>query len=153
ALAHWDVTIERPPVEAVRALQTQRRLFASERQRQEVAAGCYEVLLAWAQAEALPGPNAGQQRAALQALRLLQLAQALARANTPTPPQTFPLRRARSLARSGGARGAAAERARAGAVPRRTALDHFLAALQEYRQGQSERALGTCEEVLRQQAD
>jgi tetratricopeptide (TPR) repeat protein len=153
ALAPWGITAERPAVEVARALDRYRRYFTSAQQRQQVAAGIYEVLLAWADAEAaLPGPDAGRVAGARRALRLLEAAQALAGAHGLEAAQTFHVRRARYLTQAGD-REAAAERARAARLSPRTPLDHFLAALEEYRQGRLERALRGCGEVLRLQTD
>jgi tetratricopeptide (TPR) repeat protein len=153
ALKRWGVTAEQSPAEVVRALDQHRPYFASERERQEVATGCYEVLLAWAEAE-LPGPGAaGRVGAARRALDLLADAEALGRAHGLDAARTFHVRRARYLAQAGDDRAAAAERALAAGLRPRTALDLFLTAVEDYRQGKSEQVLATCKEVLRQQSD
>jgi tetratricopeptide (TPR) repeat protein len=153
ALARWGVTAQQSPAEVGRALEPYRHYFASARQREQVAAGIYEVVLAWADAEAaLPAPGAARLAGAKRALGLLAGAEALARAHGLEAAQTFHVRRARYLAQARDDK-AAAERAQAAGLRPRTALDHFLVAREEYRQGRSERALLACREVLRQQPE
>jgi serine/threonine protein kinase len=65
ALAVWGVEGDDPPGAAVQALEGQRRYFEPPRRFGEVAAGCYEVLLVWAEAEAEPVP--GEEASARQA--------------------------------------------------------------------------------------
>ncbi len=117
------------------------------RKLDQVAVGCYELLLLWAEAEAST-PQGGKL-----ALQLLDVAAALARTNNLVPSQTFHLHRARYLAQAGDEQGAREERTRAAALPPRTALDHFLATLDAYQEGRFAGLRAGCEEILRQQPD
>src|SRR5206468_2481114 len=123
---------------------------------EQVASGCYEVLLEWAEAEAEPlpgeGPAAGQARAR-KAVRLLDLASALAKAHRVPTPQAFHVRRARYLAQAGDEQAARTEHELALQGPPSTALDLFLTALEDYRQGQFSQASAACARVLQQQAN
>jgi tetratricopeptide (TPR) repeat protein len=133
------------------SLKPYRGLFASDQQMAQVAAECYQVLLAWAEAEAAPLPGqADAERAARakQALRRLDAAEALAREHQLRTPQAFHVRRARYLAQAGDeAAPRAAEKEAAGMQPQ-TALDHFLSALESYRQKKFEAAASACAVVL-----
>src|SRR5262249_39829890 len=77
----------------------------------DLAAECYEVLLAWAEAEAPPerGQGAPGEPGTRRALHLLDVADALAAAYRQPRPRAFHLRRARYLALAGGAAPARAE--------------------------------------------
>jgi tetratricopeptide (TPR) repeat protein len=155
ALTPWGITEERAPVQAARDLKAQRAYLASSDQWRQVAAGCYEVLLTWAETEGepLPGAAGGAVVAgAKRALRLLALAREVAEAAGLRTPQTFHRRRARYMELAGDAGRAAAARAAADGVPAQP-LDRFLAALEDYRQGRLAQARASCEEVLRQQPE
>ena len=80
--------------------ESRRRYFESAEQRKQVAADCYQILLAWAEAEAAPA--AGQDPGKLpdgarNALRLQDTAAALAEAQQLPVPRAFYLRRTRYL--------------------------------------------------------
>jgi tetratricopeptide (TPR) repeat protein len=156
ALARFGVRVDRAAAEAVQALERER--FASAGQRKQVAEGCYELLLAWAEADAeagrLPGrPAAERAKGTRQALRLLDTAAALGRAHGVPAPLAYYQRRARYHAQAGEEKAAAAARLRAAGLRPQTALDHFLAALEDFRQGQTDRAAAACERALQQQND
>jgi tetratricopeptide (TPR) repeat protein len=125
-------------------------------QHRQLAAGCYQVLLVWAEAEATaPSDQAAGELPArvLRALRLLDRADALARDFGLRVPQAYHLRRAHYLSLLGEADRAREERQRAERTPRDTALDHFLTALHCYRRGQFDQAAAACEQVLGQEAN
>jgi tetratricopeptide (TPR) repeat protein len=149
ALLRFGVTIRRTPTEEVRALERECGRFTSKAELKEVAAGCYEVLLAWAEAEAetgmLPPWSVNRQRqSARQALRILDTASALAREYGVMPPQAYYLRRSRYHARAGEQKEAALAKRRAAGLRPRTALDHFLAGLEHYRQEKFDQAAREC---------
>jgi tetratricopeptide (TPR) repeat protein len=147
ALEQFGVTAADRPAEAGQRLLAYRRHFASPRQMQEVAAGCYQVLLAWAEAAAVVEPPGKQ------ALRLLELAAALGRAHDLPAPRAFHLQRARCLALMGNEGEAGKERDQAGQMQPATALDLFLTALDSYHQGRLPQAATACQEVLQQEKD
>jgi tetratricopeptide (TPR) repeat protein len=161
ALALWGLTgAGQPPVvsaaQAARALERDRGHFKDPRQVGEVAAGCYEVLLVWAEGEADVAPTAtdAERRAgARRALALLDAAAALGQAYGVPAPQAFHTRRARCLVLAGAEEAARAERERAARLPPTTALDHFLSALESWRQGQFDQSAHACEKALRLQPD
>jgi tetratricopeptide (TPR) repeat protein len=155
ALSPWGLTEERAPAEAARALLAERAYFATPQQWREVATGCYEVLLVWAEVEAQLLPGAAEEERAAgakRALRLLALAQEVGRAGKLATPRAFHQRRAEYLAQAGKGKDAPAARAQADGLARQP-LDHFLDALNDYRQGRPEQARSGCAEVLRQQPD
>jgi tetratricopeptide (TPR) repeat protein/tRNA A-37 threonylcarbamoyl transferase component Bud32 len=140
------------PQEAVQGLEACRSRTPD--QFGPVATGCYEVLLSWAEAEAgfASELKLEEQKArAERALGLLAVADAVGVAAGIPPTQTFHHRRARYRTQAGDPSGAAADRARAGELPARTALDHLLVALDAYKQGQLSQVDAACEEVLRLQ--
>jgi tetratricopeptide (TPR) repeat protein len=158
ALRRFGLTIGESPAEAVQALERQRGWFASEAERKQAAAWCFEVLLAWAEAEAewglLPGRPADAPRAgARAALRLLDTANALTQAHGTPTPRAYHRRRARCHDRLGSQKEAAAERALAEKSRPETALDHFLAALEYYLQGKLAQAADASALALRKQPD
>jgi serine/threonine protein kinase/tetratricopeptide (TPR) repeat protein len=149
ALAVWGVTDLEQPAGLAAALERHRTHFESPQQAQQVAAGCCEVLLVWAEAEAgQPGSAA-----AARALRRLDSAAALAQAHGLAVPRALHLRRARYLARLGLQQPARAEAARAARAEPTTALDFFLTALEHYAQEQLEPAATACAAALRLQAN
>jgi tetratricopeptide (TPR) repeat protein len=157
AILPFGVTPECSPAQVVQALQRERGLFASAQEMREVAENCYEVLLAWAEAEVqsslLPGRPLDQRKpAAQQALRRLDVARGLARANGLVTPKAYYLRRARYHAQAGQPKEAATAQALADAMQPSTALDFFLAALEHYRQHQLDLAARECGLALRARA-
>ena len=149
ALALWDISIDRPPADAVQSLESERERFPSPGQWKQTAQWCCEVLLAWSEAEAeseqlpaqpvekgLPGVH--------RAMHLLEMANNLGQAHQVPPSQAYHLRRARCLAQLGDQQGAAAEKALAAKMRPNTALDHFLAALEHHRQDRPDDAIGEC---------
>ncbi len=123
------------------ALDLARRQL-DERQKDEVRAGCYEMLLVLAEAEAT-----GEDRpeAARRALEVLDLAR------PPTP--AFHLRRARYLEMLGRDKDAGAERVRAVRLRPVGALDHFTLGLERLRRGEWDDAAGSFDEALRLQPE
>jgi len=110
-----------------------------------VAEECVEVLLTWARAEATaPAPDGDPHKA----LRLLEGAAALGEAHGLGTPRALHLHRAHCLELLGNAAEARAERNQAAAVAPATALDHFEAALEDYRAERWEAASTACEEAL-----
>jgi serine/threonine protein kinase/tetratricopeptide (TPR) repeat protein len=155
-LAPFSLGLRTPPAEAAQALDPYRRELRMPQRAQQLAAGCYEVLLLWAEAvaDAPPDPKAaGRDVSARQALHLLRLADALGQAYELPTPQVYELRKARYLAQAGEDCEAVAERDRAARLDPNTPLDHWLAALDAYRRKDTDRAESACGEVLRQQSD
>jgi eukaryotic-like serine/threonine-protein kinase len=156
ALALVHVSADGPPEAAGRALGPFRPHLESGQRLERVAADCYGGLWVWAGTEpAAPPAAAPAERAerARRALRLLDTAAALARAHGLSTPQAFHLRRSRYLGQSGDTEGERQERERAAQTRPETAFDYFLAALEEYQRGRSERAAAFCEKVLGRQPD
>jgi tetratricopeptide (TPR) repeat protein len=149
ALGKFGLTADDQPGDAARRLDAYRHA-AEPGQIDQLAAACYQVLLAWAEAEAprpparAPGDEAGLRRA----LHLLDLADALASAHHLPAPRAYHARRARYLDLAGKDREARAERARAERRPVTTALDLFLTALDSYRQNDFVQAAQACERAL-----
>jgi tetratricopeptide (TPR) repeat protein/tRNA A-37 threonylcarbamoyl transferase component Bud32 len=153
ALGRLGLHVSFPPEEARAGVQRLRDQLEPE-QFGRVAAACYEVLLVLADAEAaqLPGQETGERAAcARRALNVLDVAAVIGSATGVGPTPTYHLRRARYRSRTGDEKEAGLEQARAAALPPRTALDHFLIALDAYGQGEWERVAVSCREVLRQQ--
>jgi tetratricopeptide (TPR) repeat protein len=150
-----SVDAGRPPAEGGQALLAQKQRFESPEQMQQVAEGCYEVLLVWAEAEASTPPErpAGRIGRAREGLRLLDVAEALGKAHGIATPQAYHLRRARYLAWAGEEKAAAAERTRAGGLRARTVRDHFLAGLEAYRERQYGAARAACALAVRRQPE
>jgi tetratricopeptide (TPR) repeat protein len=154
ALARFDIRAEEAPAEAVRHLDAYRPWCAEPARLDRAAAGCYQVLLAWAEAEATPGPGEGAGEASpREALRLLDVAAALGEAHHLPTPRAFRLRRARYLAQAGDEAAARAEREQADRLRPETSLDLFLTALDAYRQGRLAEAADACDRVLSREAD
>jgi tetratricopeptide (TPR) repeat protein len=153
ALRRFGVTVEPSANERSAGLRDP-DAFASPEQLARVAQDCYEILLVWADA-VLPADTAKADHGdgARQALRLLESAQALTRAHHLEVPRAFYLRRARDRELSGDLRGAEADRAQARAMKPRTALDHFLEAMEAWQLGKTAAAARACEEVLLRQPD
>jgi eukaryotic-like serine/threonine-protein kinase len=156
ALALLGLKADTPPAEVGTLLEPFRRHLPSGPDYDRLAAGCFQVLLSWAEAEAdaPPGETAGGRTAGVrQALRLLDLAAGLARAQHVELPRAFHLRRARYLTLLGDADGAGAAGLEAGRAGTANALDSFLAALDHYREGRPAAAAAACEEVLQREPD
>jgi tetratricopeptide (TPR) repeat protein len=133
---------------AVEEFQQVGEFFASKLQRRQVGEWCCEALLVWADAEAAVGQPGLQP-----ALRLLDQAEALARAEGLPKIRSLHARRAEYLLATGDAKKARAEQALAERLEPATALDHFLLALTSYRADKPEQAIRNCEEALRLQPD
>ncbi len=152
ALSRFNLGIDTPLPEAAR-LGEQWREAASPEAARRLEAGCFEVLLSWAEAEAtaLPGVGKPGHEAQLrQALRLLNVARAV----RPNPDlRSFHLRKAKYLEAAGDRATAGEERAAAARLPAATALDHFLSALDLYQQGKIREAAAACDQALKQEPD
>jgi serine/threonine protein kinase/tetratricopeptide (TPR) repeat protein len=156
ALAPWGLAENTTPEAAAGALAGFERLPGSAQQGKRIAAGCYEVLLAWAESEAEVPPGelaAGKEARLRRALRLLTIAEALGRAHGLLTPQALYLRRARYLGQLGDEKAARAESVRAAQVRPSTGLDFFLAALDSWLKGDSVKAAGACAQALEKQPD
>jgi tetratricopeptide (TPR) repeat protein len=144
------LTIDDGPEQAAAGL----RPYGEALERQEfarLAAGCVEVLVFWAEAEAAPlaGGAPGIANARWQrALHLLNAAAAVAEEYQLPVSQELRVRRAACLAELGDRDGAGKERQRAARQKRRTGLDHFLAARKLYDQHDFAGAVAACGEVL-----
>jgi tetratricopeptide (TPR) repeat protein len=150
ALAEFQLGAEDSPANATRCLEAFRPC-AEPGQLEAIAADCYEVLLAWAEAEAPPG--AKDKAGARLALHLLDLAAALGEAHRLSAPLALHLRRARYLALAGKEAEARAERHLADGQKPETALDLFLTAKESYLQGETAKAAADCDAVLLRQPD
>ncbi len=142
--------------EAVASGLTAYRPALSPREFKRLATGCYQILLAWAEAEAAApagrSPAAADERLR-QALRLLKTAAAVAEADGLPTPRAFYARRAGYRARLGDEAGARADRRLAGRATAATALDHFLTAQDAFRKGDFAAAAEACREALQGEPD
>jgi tetratricopeptide (TPR) repeat protein len=137
------------PQRLARGLGPFRQLVEAPGQLDRLAEECVEVLLAWADAEAVAPPPDGPNRA----LRLLDGADALGGAHELATSRAMHLRRATCLDLLGDAPGARRERERAAGIAPTTALDHFEAALTAYRSGRTQEAFDECAQALRAHPD
>ncbi len=155
ALAEFGFSADDTPADAGKRLEAFRGSYANAQEANTLAAECYEVLLAWAEAEAplKPAPAGESNQATRKVLHLLDMAAAVASAHHLAVPQAFHLRRARQLAVLGRDEEARAEREVAAGVAPDTVLDLFLAGLEAYRLGQLERAATACNRVLLKKPD
>jgi tetratricopeptide (TPR) repeat protein len=148
-LALFQLKADRPAADAGHALDPYRQKLASWNRLAEVATACHDLILLCAEAEAdAPGQAA---QGARKALQWLDMADALGRTCNLTSSRTYHVRRARYLARAGDHAGALEAEARARQLEPRTALDRFLLAVEDYRQGQYGRARQGCNAVLEDQ--
>ena len=102
----------------------------TEPERNEVALGCYEMLMVLADAVSQPLPGESSVRQAEEALRILQRAAELRH----QPTRAYHLRRAACLKSAGDADGAKQELAAADRIKPDGAFDHFLSGLERYKQ-------------------
>ena len=124
----------------------------SSQERDEVAEGCYELLLIWAEAVARPLPPAEDaRRQAGQALQILELTAKLPPSLRPT--RAYHSRRAEYLAMQVDAAGERAERAEADRLQPEGAFDHFLDGRELYKRGRWTEAIDHFEATLREQPD
>jgi tetratricopeptide (TPR) repeat protein len=103
----------------------------TEREREEVVLGCYEMLMVLAEATAHPRPGESAERQARAAIRILDRAAELRQ----QPTHAYHLRRAACLERAGDAEGAMRERAAAERIQADRAFDHFLSGWERYKRG------------------
>ncbi len=103
----------------------------SLKQKEEVALGCYEMLLVLAEAVARPLPDESAMQQAKKALDILDRAVNLRR----EPTRAYHLRRAACLQRANDQSGAQRELAAANHVQPAGAFDHFLSGLERYNSG------------------
>jgi tetratricopeptide (TPR) repeat protein len=151
ALRALGLTLADRPEAVADGLSPYQSHLGSSEQFRQLAAECFEVLVFWAEAEAVlpPGLCAEQRDARLRKpLRLLDAAAALGQAYRLPVPQALHRRRAGLLALLGNDACARAERALADGRGPHTALDHYLAALDDYHRGEFDRAAAACKEVL-----
>jgi serine/threonine protein kinase/tetratricopeptide (TPR) repeat protein len=106
----------------------------TDAERADVAAGCYELLVALA--ETTDQAISAEKKQTAEALHLLDH---LGSRNPPSP--GFYFSRARILDRLGNARAAAEERRRADNLPPVSAGDHYLTGIERYRAGDTARAI------------
>jgi tetratricopeptide (TPR) repeat protein/tRNA A-37 threonylcarbamoyl transferase component Bud32 len=123
--------------------------FLTGPEREEIAAGTYELMLILADATSRPAPGEDRTRQAERALRVLDEAAAFHPAGSPA----YHLRRAACLARAGDREGASRQRAEAERLEPRTAFDHFLLGQEWYQRGVLGRAKQHFEAALRLQSD
>jgi eukaryotic-like serine/threonine-protein kinase len=103
----------------------------TEQERDEVALGCYEMLMVLAKATAQPRPGEFAERQAREAIRILDRLAELRR----QPTHAYHMRRATFLERVGDTGGAMRERAAAQRIQPDGAFDHFLSGLERYERG------------------
>ncbi len=103
----------------------------TSKQQEEVALGCYEMLLVLAEAVARPLPDESAMQQASKALEILERAVELRR----EPTRAYHLRRAACLQRANDQSGAQRELAAAEHVQPAGAFDHFLSGLERYNSG------------------
>jgi tetratricopeptide (TPR) repeat protein/tRNA A-37 threonylcarbamoyl transferase component Bud32 len=122
-----------------------------DKEKADVQAGCYELLLVLAELGSQPQPGqtpAERHSQVEQALRVLDRAGKLG-----APTRAYHLRRARYLALLGDASGAEQEAARAAALKPAHALDAFLVGEELYRDGKPSEAARAFEDALHLQPD
>jgi tetratricopeptide (TPR) repeat protein len=125
--------------------------FFTDREKEDLRRGSYELLLVLAEAVAQPRPRQTadeRRRQAREALALLDQADRLG-----FPTQAYHLRRARYLAQAGDEAAARAEQARAAARPAASAFDHYLVGDELYHRGAARAALPEFVEALRLRPD
>jgi tetratricopeptide (TPR) repeat protein len=152
ALTLWNIHGDGPPDSASQALAAYRGKLDSRKQAAQVAAGCAEVLLAWAESEAdlPPTDSAARRQSGLKkAVYLLDAADAIGRAHGLPTSEALHLRKARYLEQLGDKEAARAEKERAAQSPPTTARDFFLAGLEGWLQGKLDKAAKGCDEALR----
>jgi eukaryotic-like serine/threonine-protein kinase len=121
----------------------------TEHQREEVARGCYEMLLVRAEAVAQPLSGESATVQARAGLEVLERAALLRR----EPTHAYHLRRAACLERAGDAEGAIRERKAAELTQPDGAFDHFLTGLEQYKRGYLVQAKRHFAEALGAQAN
>jgi tetratricopeptide (TPR) repeat protein len=154
ALDLLGLSVDHGAVDVQSALGPYRDLLASRSEFEDLAGGCYRVLLVWADAEATPLPEEGaaeRSRRARKALRRLAIAADLAQVCELPSPQIYHLRKARYLSQVGDKEGARLEQATANQVQPDSPLDRFQSALDHYRRQEFGPAAADCLEVLRRQ--
>jgi predicted Ser/Thr protein kinase len=144
ALARFGLGSETKPEDAVRVAKRWREL-ETPKAAQALGAGCCEVLLIWAEAEHR------ERRAS--ALRLLEVAIALEKALEFPAVKALHERKARYLAEMRATGEAREEEELAERLAPRTALDHFLIALELYQKKQFREAASACGLALVQQPE
>jgi tetratricopeptide (TPR) repeat protein/tRNA A-37 threonylcarbamoyl transferase component Bud32 len=151
ALALLPIAAPCRPEDARRTLEACRVHCASPAQFEQLAVGCHEVLLAWAEAEARARPGEPAERRAERARRAVELLDegvALRQAVDTKPCRSEHIRRSRYLAQAGDRKGSFDEQSRAQALLPRTSADHFLLALDSYSRGERAQARQGCEQAL-----
>ncbi|WP_020468821.1 serine/threonine-protein kinase [Zavarzinella formosa] len=145
SLASFRIDPSRPGESSKQPLKEFARHFQSEAQLRQTARWCCEALFVWAEAEADSAKEAGRR----QAVRLLNMAQIVAESNQVPVPNVLYQRRAGLLAVLGDNKGAKADQVKVANRPPVSALDHFLLAVDSYRQGRTGEAIHGCEEAVR----
>jgi tetratricopeptide (TPR) repeat protein len=133
--------------------------FLSDRENAELAAGCYQLLLVWAEAvletpAASAGNTSQQKMAKAQRTQVRQALDILDRAaRLVQPTQAYHLRRARYLLLMDDRPGAERERARADRLKSAGAIDHFALGEERFWQRDFDRAIGDFRNALAAQPD
>ena len=117
-------------------------------EREEVASGCYLMLMVLAEAVARPLPGEDPRPQAAKALRILERAAALR-----PPTRAYRIRRAVCLERAGDAAAARRERAEAERLEPAGAFDHFLLGQERYQRGDWTAALRHFDAAIEEQPD
>jgi serine/threonine protein kinase/tetratricopeptide (TPR) repeat protein len=126
------------------ALDLGQENYFSDREKQEIRAGCYELLLILAEATAPPMPAGRDASCCQTALRIMDRAATLRPAT-----RSYHLRRSEYLRGTGDGAAAEKERQRAGALRPQDAVDYFLLGDETYRRGEWSTAIAYFENTLR----
>ena len=158
ALEELGLDVTKRPEEFAAGLERFRPVEESREQLDRIAQDCYQILLAWSAAEAVPGADAVDAEASpRRALQLLDRAEALAKAFPIEKSQVYHLRRAQVHELLGNQSDADNERKRAEEIAKSGAptatIDLFESALNHYRKGEIQDAAADCEQVFNKESD
>ena len=158
ALEKLGLDVTKRPAEFAAGIERFRPVEESRGQLDKLAQDCYQILLAWSAAEAVPGAEADDPDASPQhALQLLDRAEALAKAYPIEKSQAYHLRRAQIHALLGNQSEADNERNLAKAIANSNApaatIDLFESALHHYRKGEIKDAAADCEKVFKKEPE
>jgi tetratricopeptide (TPR) repeat protein len=151
ALEQLGLDVSKRPAEFAADLKAFRPIVDEPAQIDRVAVECYEILLAWAEAEAAPTSGVNDRDAdPKRALRLLDAAEGLANVSDfgIATPRAFHLRRARYYTMLGDRSAADAARAAASKIEPTKTLDRLESALDHYRKGELNDAAADCGHIL-----
>jgi tetratricopeptide (TPR) repeat protein/tRNA A-37 threonylcarbamoyl transferase component Bud32 len=150
-LAVWKLDAKGPA--PAKALEPYRNHLKARKRLDRVVTGCYEVILLWAEAASSPPTGPGCEDRADQALKLLEAAADLGSEYKLATPRTFYEQDTRYRKQRGDKQSAPRERPRVDDPLRQGPLDHFLAAVEAYRQGNYKQAADFSAKVLAQEPE